>query len=102
MPASRNACSYARRWLSVSTVPPDLLDTTSTVRSSAWLSAERTQSGALESSTVSGTAVSRGGGVGPREGPARRGADDLGCQRRAAHAGEDDVVHAVRDELAAD
>ena len=39
MPASVNACSKARRWQSVSTVQPDLLDTTTTVRSSR--SAER-------------------------------------------------------------
>jgi hypothetical protein len=31
MPASANAFSYARRWLSVSTVPPDLEETTTTV-----------------------------------------------------------------------
>ena len=31
MPASLNAFSKARRWLSVSTVPPDLLETTTTV-----------------------------------------------------------------------
>ncbi len=54
-PASVNACSYARRWLSVSIVPPDLLATTTMLRSSRSAIADRTMSGCDESSTVSGT-----------------------------------------------
>ena len=54
IPASRNACQYARRWLSVSTVEPDLLATTTTVRSSRSASAARTWPGSVVSSTVSG------------------------------------------------
>ena len=55
MPASVNACSKARRCESVSTVEPDLEETTTTVRSSRSASASRTWSGLLESSTVSST-----------------------------------------------
>ena len=54
MPASVKACANARRWLSVSTVEPDLLDTTTTVRSRS-VSAPRTTSGSEESSTTIGT-----------------------------------------------
>ena len=55
MPASVKAFSKARRWLSVSTVPPDLLDTTTTVSASRSSSALRTKSGSDESTTVSST-----------------------------------------------
>ena len=54
MPASVKAWAKARRWLSVSTVEPDLLDTTTTVRSRS-VSAPRTTSGSEESSTTIGT-----------------------------------------------
>ncbi len=55
MPASVNAFSKARRWLSVSTVPPDLLDTTTTVSDSRSSSEVRTKSGSDESRTSSST-----------------------------------------------
>ncbi len=51
-PASVNAFSYARRWLSVSIVPPDLLATTTMLRSSRSAIAARTMSGCDESRTV--------------------------------------------------
>ena len=54
-PASSNACWYTRRWLSVSTVLPDLLATTTTVRSSRSARAARTWCGSVVSSTVSST-----------------------------------------------
>ena len=54
MPASVNAAWNARRCESVSTVDPDLLDTTTTVRSRSTRAA-RTMSGSEESSTTSGT-----------------------------------------------
>ena len=55
MPAWVNAASKARRWESVSTVEPDLLETTTTARSSRSARAVRTESGFEESSTVSST-----------------------------------------------
>ena len=76
-PRSAKACSYTRRWLSVSTVEPDLLETTTSVRSSRSASARSTGCGSVVSSTVSGT-----------RGPA----DHLGGQRRAAHPAQHDVV----------
>ena len=54
-PASENACQYTRRWASVSTVDPDLLATTTTVRSSRSASAARTWCGSVVSSTVNAT-----------------------------------------------
>ena len=77
-PGVANACQYARRCESVSTVEPDLLETTTTVRSSRSASAARTWCGSVVSSTVSGDAEGAG--------------DDLGGQRGAAHAGQHDVV----------
>ncbi len=58
-PASRNAFAYARRWLSVSTVPPDFELTTTTVRDSRSSMAARTWPGSVVSSTVSSTPAVR-------------------------------------------
>ena len=87
MPSSANACSKIRRWLSVSTVAPDLDDTTSTVRSRSPASASATWPGSVVSSTTSGT-------------PAVRG-DHLGGERRAAHPREHDPVDALGVQLGA-
>jgi hypothetical protein len=54
-PASRKAFSKARFWLSVSTVPPDLLETTTTVRARSCSMAVRTKSGSEESRTTTST-----------------------------------------------
>ena len=50
-----NALTNTRRWLSVSTVPPDLLDTTITVRCRSPASARAITLGLVESSTTSST-----------------------------------------------
>ncbi len=73
-PESRNACQYARRWLSVSTVEPDLLATTTTV--------------SLKPVDERGGHLARVGRVQYGQRPAERTGDDLGRQRRAAHPGE--------------
>ena len=54
MPAASKAASKARRWESVSTVEPDLLDTTTTVRSRSTRAA-RTCPGSEESRTIRST-----------------------------------------------
>ena len=92
MPRSRKAASNARLAESVSTVEPDFDDTTSTV----WRQAARL-----------GVAVERGqhlagrGRVEDDERHAGRLRDDLGCERRTAHAGEHDPRDALGDELGA-
>ena len=55
IPASRNAASTTRRCESVSTVEPDLEETTSTVRSRSRSRARETWSGSVESRTSSST-----------------------------------------------
>src|SRR5882757_558551 len=55
MPASVKAFSKMRRWLSVSTVPPDLDDTTIAVRVRSPASASATWPASVVSSTTSGT-----------------------------------------------
>ena len=55
MPASVKACSKIRRWESVSSVEPDLEDTTMAVSASRSARAARTCSGSVLSSTVSST-----------------------------------------------
>jgi hypothetical protein len=55
IPASAKALAYARRCESVSTVPPDLLDTTRTVRSSWSAMAALTCPGSVVSSVTSST-----------------------------------------------
>ena len=92
MPRSRKAASNARLAESVSTVEPDFDETTSTV--------------CVEAAGL-GVAVDRGehlagrGRVEDDERHARRLRDDLGRERRAAHAGEHDARDALRDELGA-
>ena len=78
---SRKACSKARRWLSVSMVPPLLDATTRTVRS-------------IRSPSTRGDLVGVGAVEDGQVGAGRAG-DDLGRERRATHAGEDDAVEAV-------
>src|SRR5664280_2199500 len=58
-PASAKACRYTRRWLSVSRVPPLLLETTTTVRSIRSAIAVRTCPGSVVSRTVSSTPAVR-------------------------------------------
>ena len=55
IPFAVNACSKIRRWLSVSTVDPDLDDTTITVAERSPASASATWAASVVSSTVSGT-----------------------------------------------
>ncbi len=78
IPAASNAASNARRWLSVSTVDPDLLDTTTTVRSSRSAIAAVIRAGI--------------GGVEDCQLDARSAGDDLWSERRPAHAAEHDPV----------
>ena len=90
MPRSRNAASNARFAESVSTVEPDLDETTSTVCSRPPASA----SPSIAASTWPGAVESRiderhAGGLG----------DHLGGERGAAHAGEHDARDALGDEL---
>ncbi len=85
MPASVNAFSKARRWLSVSTVPPDLEDTTTTVSARRSSRAVRTKSGSEESSTSRSTPAAA--------------ADHLGRERRAAHAAEHDLGQSALAQL---
>ncbi len=87
-PLSTKAWWYARRWLSVSTVPPDLLETTTTVRSS------RSRERRAHLIGVGGVEHGQRHAGGPR--------DHLGGERGAAHAGEDDVVEALGDQLGAE
>ncbi len=54
-----NALTNVRRWLSVSTVPPDLLDTTMTVFDRSPASARPTTLGSVESRTTSSTPAVR-------------------------------------------
>ena len=95
MPLASKTWANIRRWLSVSTVPPDFDDTTSTVRLRSPASASETWPGSVVSSTTSGWSPPH------RRPPGRRGADDLGGERRAAHAGEHDAVDAVVVQVAA-
>src|SRR5262245_53439833 len=91
IPASSKACQYARRCESVSTVDPDLLETTTTVRSSRSARAERTWCGSVVSSTVSGTprvrVITSGASDEPPMPASTTWSSPASCSRRLARRG---------------